>query len=66
MTIKIVSNSPRLVVLAPNTLKIFSGRGAVGPQGLAGTPAFREIGPDMPDTAGWAVNELWYDTSTEI
>lgn len=35
-----------------------------GMQGATGT-AFRYIGPTLPDTTDWEVNDFWYDTSTE-
>jgi hypothetical protein len=31
----------------------------------AAAAPFRYIGPTAPVTTGWAVNDFWYDTSTE-
>lgn len=36
-----------------------------GPTGARGPSGIRATQPTAPDTAGWAVGELWYDTSTE-
>lgn len=33
--------------------------------GALAVPAFRAIQATQPSTTGWAVNQLWYDTSTE-
>ena len=33
--------------------------------GGSGT-GFKYIGSDVPDTTNWEVNDLWYDTSTEV
>lgn len=47
-----------------------SATGTVGGANLSGTntgdaPAFRYIGSTAPVTTSWAVNDFWYDTSTE-
>lgn len=34
--------------------------------GAAGRPGFRSVGSSAPSTAGWAINDLWLDTTADV